>query len=227
MKTRPSFGAVRLTKGNRAARLGARVALAFLFVCCRPHFAAAANSASVSISRGLPFVVADFDGDHRPDFASVQTGAAGASSAHYLVRFRLSTSGKRYVQVTAPRGGIRLEARDVNGDQFPDLVVASPWLDKPVLILLNDGHGNFSQVNPAAFPQAFGESSASWNSSDHTYSCALALPRDASSGEIPLAFCTECLLRTREFPRFPRERRISIRPIALSAGRAPPARLWL
>jgi hypothetical protein len=75
-----NFGAVRPIKSNKAARVSVRVVLAFLFALCWPHFAAAANSASTSISRELPFAVADFDGDHQPDTASVQAGASGSSS---------------------------------------------------------------------------------------------------------------------------------------------------
>jgi len=39
------------------------------------------------------------------------------------------------------------------GDDFLDLVVKSVWQEQPVAVLLNDGHGNFIAVQPAAFPQ--------------------------------------------------------------------------
>jgi hypothetical protein len=218
-----NFNPRQLTQASGAAALFVRLGLLFLFAAYWPHSAAASTVASVSISRGLPFAVADFDGDHQPDLASVQTGAAGSSD--YLVAFRLSELGRRYLRITGPKGGLIVEARDVNGDRVPDLVVASAWLDKPVAIFLNDGHGNFSQVNPSAFPRAFATSDASWNSYNNRHSCAVALPRSSSSGEIQFASGTERILQTKEFLRFQSVRLASVRPMALSAGRAPPAAL--
>ena len=59
-------------------------------------------------------------------------------------------------------GGLEIAARDVNGDHAIDLVLTAAWFRQPVAILLNDGHGNFSAVEPMEFPGAFDESSANW-----------------------------------------------------------------
>ena len=42
------------------------------------------------------------------------------------------------------------------------LVLVTVWHRQPVAILLNDGHGGFSRVEPGAFPEAFGEPGADW-----------------------------------------------------------------
>jgi hypothetical protein len=181
---------------------------------------------TVSPAPGSSFAIADLDGDHRPDLATVQPGHGSRGSA-YLVGLHLSETGRHYIRVTGPAGGLRVEARDVNGDNSIDLVFASAWLDRPVAILLNDGHGNFSQVDPSAFPQAFTDSNAKWNSSSVRYSCALGLPRRSSTGEISLAchadkiqIDTECLPRA--------DRKLSTDSSnSLHAGRAPPPAILL
>jgi hypothetical protein len=58
----------------------------------------------------------------------------------------------------APTGGLQLTSRDVNGDHFVDVVVTTAWTNQPIAVLLNDGRGNFSPSNPAAFPGAFSAS---------------------------------------------------------------------
>lgn len=228
MKARLSnLGAIPPIRRGRAIRVSACLILALFFALCLPHFAAAGNSAGNSISRGLPFAVADFDGDHQPDLASVQMGASGTSSSNYLVRFRLSTLGRRYIRVTAPKGGLLVEARDVNGDQLPDLVFASAWLDKPVAILLNDGHGNFSQVDPANYPQASRTSSPGWNTSLSNYSSDFGLPQRSPAGDISLTGCAEALDANRERVKACGAQLADTRGLTLQAPRAPPLPILL
>lgn len=140
-----------------------------VFSLCAPHTTQAAAQAPVLAplsGSGAPFAFADFDGDHRPDFATVE-GSEGRtlSTENYWIRLRLSSLGKSYIHLSAPKGGLLVEARDVNGDNAVDLVVATAWLDQPVGVLLNDGRGNFSQASPSRFPEAFSKSSANWRGS--------------------------------------------------------------
>jgi hypothetical protein len=113
---------------------------------------------------GPQFAIADFDGDLRPDLASVQAGSNRSGHTDYWIQLQLSAGGRQSIRVIAPAGGLLIEARDVNGDHAVDLVLATAWFRQPVAIFLNDGHGNFSRVEPAAFPQAFSESTANWAS---------------------------------------------------------------
>jgi hypothetical protein len=112
---------------------------------------------------GLPFAIADFNGDSRPDIASVEAGNKdSASTSDYWVDVRLSGSRSRLFRLVGPSGGLHVEARDVNGDHAIDLVLSTAWLGQPVAILLNDGHGRFHRVEPTGFPEAFCRSKTKW-----------------------------------------------------------------
>lgn len=105
---------------------------------------------------GLDVAIADFDGDMRPDSAHVQHGREASGGESYAIDFRFSsTDAPTQMNVVAPRGGLRIEARDVNGDNAIDLVLTTAWFREPVAILLNDGHGKFSTAAPTAYPSAF------------------------------------------------------------------------
>jgi hypothetical protein len=169
---------------------------------------------------GLPFTVADFDGDHQPDLASVQTGSG--DSGDYWVRLRLSTAGRRYVHFAAPQGGLLIEARDVNGDKVPDLIFGSARLSRPVAILLNDGHGNFSEVDPTAYIALFANSHSAWNLFSSADPFPFGLLQPSRTGDVSLALCA--VNRQREAQSFDlRTTHLHpIRPLTLQAGRAPP-----
>jgi hypothetical protein len=123
------------------------------------------------------FAIADFDGDHRPDLASVHVGQSNSTSTRYWIAFRLSGGSGQTVGITAPAGGLQLMSRDVNGDSFPDVIVTTAWTDKPVAILLNDGFGNFTASDPAEFQSAFAASEMSWTfAADEIGDTAAALP---------------------------------------------------
>jgi hypothetical protein len=103
----------------------------------------------------LQFIIADFDGDGRPDSASVQTVQTSPSGSQYLINFKLSSGLHRSVPVTADVGGLGLRSIDVNDDKYPDVVVTSFWTGQPVTVFLNDRHGVFAQFEPSSFPEAF------------------------------------------------------------------------
>jgi hypothetical protein len=221
------------SSGHRPVLRGLFLFLSSLlvFAFCGPHTAQGAVQATASAAptrSGVPFAFADFDGDHRPDFATVEaTAGRTASTENYWIRLRLSSLGKSYVHLSAPKGGLLVEARDVNGDNAIDLVLATAWLDRPVGILLNDGRGNFSQANPVSFPGAFYKSSAVWNSSVIADFYPFALTRASSSIENSLAASAERLLANKEFLRFQNAISRSLWAIARYAGRAPPSAILL
>src|SRR6202022_1397424 len=88
------------------------------------------------------FAIADFDGDSQPDIATVQVGQANSFHTRYWIAFKLSTGASSPVGIPAPTGGVRITSRDMNGHNFLDVVVTTAWSDRPVTVLLNDGHGN-------------------------------------------------------------------------------------
>lgn len=142
------------------------------------------NAPVTSAGPGPQFAIADFDGDLHPDLASIQAGqtAASTGTSTYWIQLRLSAVGLQSIRLVAPAGGLRIEARDVNGDRAVDLVVATAWFRQPVAILLNDGHGGFSQIEPAAFPAAFSESTPNWGNSSNQAMEAIAFPPPLRSG---------------------------------------------
>src|SRR6266851_1662027 len=108
------------------------------------------------------FAIADFDGDSRPDLATVQAGVSSSWDAHYWIAFQLSSGPRQTLGITAPTGGLQITSRDVNGDDFLDVIVTTAWANQPVAVLLNDGQGNFRASSPSAFPGAFATSEKSW-----------------------------------------------------------------
>jgi len=116
---------------------------------------------------GMDVAFADFDGDRRPDTAQVQRGRAAVGGQNYSIDFRFSsTDAPAQMNVVAPDGGLRIEARDVNGDNAVDLVLTTAWFREPVAVLINDGHGRFSHAEPSAYPNAFNRPASTFNASD-------------------------------------------------------------
>lgn len=176
-----------------------------------------------SLGSNLSFSVADFDGDAKPDLASVQTGKSGSAHTDYWIQLQLSAVGRQTFQIFAPVGGLQIVARDVNGDHALDLVLITTWLRQPVAILLNNGHGNFSRVEPAAIPEAFSESKARWGSTtDHLMAAVGVPPR---SREDLCSSNAGSFLNLRSQSRFVTsvDSRFGIGPFLISQlGRAPP-----
>ena len=97
------------------------------------------------------FAIGDFDGDRRPDLATVEIARFNSFHSHYWVSFQLSTGRPQRIGVTGPSGGLVLLARDVNGDRTLDLVLVTAWRHELVAVLLNDGAGNFAAADPSQF----------------------------------------------------------------------------
>lgn len=176
----------------------------------------------ISIGPGLPFAVADFDGDHLPDLVGVQDGQSGVSRTNYWIQLQLSASGPQTISIVAPVGGLQITARDVNGDQIPDLILTTTWLRQPVAIFINDGHGAFTRVEPSAFPAAFRESRISWDSSTDRMPESVAVPPSSRVGfhivtaRLPLAARQTGVVARSNRGFFPSPLLIA------SPGRAPP-----
>ena len=163
-----------------------RSLIVFLFVSLIGGSAAARadvhNPPVTSPGVSLPFAVADFDGDLRPDLASIQAGANIAGTTDYRIELQLSAAGQQSIQLVAPAGGLLIEARDVNGDHALDLVLTTAWFRQPVAIFLNDGHGRFSRAELTAFPRAFGESKTNWVSTRSLATDAVGVPPQSGAG---------------------------------------------
>ncbi len=132
------------------------------------------NSSGSSGPVASQFAITDFDGDNRPDLASVRLGQSSSQNARYWIDFQLTSGVPQTISVTAPRGGLQLRAGDVNGDSYPDVIITTYWTNQPVAVLLNDGRGNFTPSDPSAFPGAFATSQSSRISGPNSIKSAMA-----------------------------------------------------
>jgi len=98
------------------------------------------------------FAIADFDGDRKPDLATVQIERDAVMGTRYSIRLQLSAGGESAIGITGPLGGLQLVPRDVNGDDAMDLIVTTASDSRFVVVLLNDGHGKFTQARAGDFP---------------------------------------------------------------------------
>jgi hypothetical protein len=140
------------------------------------------NSPATSAGPGLPFAVADFDGDFRFDLASIEAWPNNSGTTDYWIQLQLSATGRRSVRFVGAPGGLWLEARDVNKDSAVDLVLVNAWSREPVAILLNDGRGGFSRVEPTAFPEAFTNPETTWSSATDQAMGAFDVPLQSRAG---------------------------------------------
>ena len=220
----PSMATDRLAKRSR---LLIRFALSFLLLglawggtAVRAH---AENLSATSLGPGPTFAIADFDGDRRPDFASIQAGRNGSVSSDYSIQIYLSELGRRSIDLVAPIGGLLIEARDVDGDHTVDLVVSTAWRKQPVAVFLNHGHGIFSRAEVAAFPGAFRDCNTNLLCGSNPATDALGISPRPGAGICPeendSAFeqlpATLSLASTTGFPPEPFQ--------TSYAGRAPPS----
>src|SRR5262249_644221 len=139
----------------------------------------AAPTDSALGSAASAFAIADFDGDSKPDIAKVLASGTEAGQSRYSIDFELTTGLKQRIVISAPSGGLSLASRDINGDNFPDLVVTTAWTRSPVAVLINDGHGGFTRIDPSNFPGAFrtAENSLGFPQDDQAHGTALVSPR--------------------------------------------------
>jgi hypothetical protein len=63
---------------------------------------------AASLGSNLSFSVADFDGDAKPDLASVQTGKSESARTDYRIQLQLSAAGPQTFQIVAPMAVCKL-----------------------------------------------------------------------------------------------------------------------
>ena len=177
------FGVSRFPQNHFAAvRFLYKSLWVLVFACLLGGAAVAVDvpgAPAASFGPSQSFSVADFDGDSKPDLASVQYGSSDSTRTAYRIQLQLSTAGSQFFQITAPIGGLQIVSRDVNGDNALDLVLTTTWLRQPVAVLLNDGHGGFTRVDPDAFPEAFSESGTTWSSTTDNATDAVGIPQQS------------------------------------------------
>jgi hypothetical protein len=171
-----------------------------------------------SIHPHLSFAFSDFDGDLRPDSVVVHAGRSGSGWTEYWIVFRFAAGEIQAFHVIGKSGGVQLAARDVNGDQAPDVIVTTEMYREPIAVLLNDGHGGFSQTDVDAYAGALSNANARW-------SFWTAIPQQLLDLLPRSEACGHSSLRTRSHPSSFR-RSCSVLEIATleRAQRFPPLR---
>ncbi len=112
------------------------------------------SAKGVSGRSATHFAIADFDGDLRPDIAMIHVRRDSPQIAEYSLELRLSSGARPAIGILGPAGGLQITPQDVNGDTVADLVVTSLFDAHFVAVLLNDGKGNFKQVEASDYPDA-------------------------------------------------------------------------
>jgi hypothetical protein len=168
------------------------------------------------------FAIADFDGDSLPDVATIELGQTGISRARYWIGFQMGAGFRQRIGVTAPIGGLEIAARDVNGDNSLDLIVTTAWLNRPVAILLNDGHGNFTLTDPAAFPRATSSVNRAWTPPGFQAKDAVAALLYRSCGDCALDYRSSQASIAPKSPATQVRRHVAFSLGVSVLGRAPP-----
>lgn len=155
-----------MSRSFRTRRKIPGVALASLRLLCIGVFAMTLGGTAAEAAQGTSggasgfsprFAIADFDGDQKPDLATVQVERDAVIGTRYSIRLQLSAVGESAIGITGPQGGLRILPRYVDGDDAMDLVVTAAMDSHFVAVLLNDGHGKFTLAKPGAFPSVEGD----------------------------------------------------------------------
>src|SRR5260370_12670059 len=98
------------------------VTAAFAFLCLALGFASRVSAGprvpqsgpASSLQVTSQFAIADFDGDRRPDLATIQVGQGSSWDTHYWIAFQLSGGSRQTLGITAPTGGLQITSRAGN-----------------------------------------------------------------------------------------------------------------
>jgi hypothetical protein len=211
------------------ARAPLRTLLGVCFVFGTAGWVSAASTStqhSPSSSAGFNsnFAIADFDGDRKPDLATVEIQkGSSASRTQYSIRLQLTLGATQVFGVTAPAGGLQIVAKDVNGDDALDVVVSTALQHEQVAVLLNDGHGKFTLADPSAFPDLMRNSQADWSGATTQICDNAAIPSSWSSAKAS-GVCAGVFLTGNDAELTPLSdfRLHAAQPVFGCSGRAPP-----
>lgn len=171
----------------------------------------------------IHFAIADFDGDLQPDTATIRVTKGSSQTAEYFLELQLTSGSRPAIGILGPAGGLQITPQDVNGDKFADLVITSPFDSQFVAILLNDGKGNFKQVERSDYPGVGKRPGSCLFSHDDSAAFQLALgEKPSTDGQGGGGSHGERL--TENDSRLGRPAKIALRsfPVLAHAGRAPP-----
>src|SRR5258708_28068766 len=105
---------------------------AFGAACCWLLGCSARGAAASALPAQAPthFAIADFDGDSRPDLASVHVGQSSSRSTRYWIAFHLSGGTGQTLGITAPTRRLQNTTRHVKPDSFPHFILTTGFTTK-------------------------------------------------------------------------------------------------
>jgi len=169
------------------------------------------------------FAIADLDGDLRPDTATIRVAHDSSRVAEYFLELQLSSGRRPAIGILGPTGGLQITPQDVNGDKFADLVITSPFDAHFVAILLNDGKGNFKQVETSDYPEVGRRPGTRLFFHDDSAAFQLTLGQNRGTGSQGSASSRwERLLENDSQLGRPATIALQSLPVSARAGRAPP-----
>ncbi len=180
------------------------------------------RSGHARISTGY-YAIGDFDGDRLPDVAMVRAEGSSQHFTSYSIRLKFSGSPDSALDLIAPRGGLEILARDVNGDAFTDLVITTATDSRLVAVLVNDGHGKFTVAKSGAFPHIEEEPNSRFTAQDAFIAGQSLLP--PGRGNFEGALLQRAVFRSpRPSSNVPHSVAIFVSKVSLHSrsGRAPP-----
>lgn len=199
-------------------------------LCITQRVAAVPRAMTTGVAFSLPklslpsleksWIIADFDGDGRPDLL---TSSPGASARSIEVRFGTSHRAPALFEIP-DLSQIRLVPWDIDGDNDLDLIAVSPITNRRLGIWINDGSGKFAPGEdfPAFdFPASVRVPSVAAPLGQQGDTALLPAEAGGSCAAPPPGILLHAPLAGR---RVPAETRPSGpgRAIAIHSGRAPP-----
>ena len=90
------------------------------------------------------------------DVVLVRVTPISSSQASYNISIHMGSGVTQDVSITGPLGVFEILQRDVTGNGTPDLVLAAPWQDHPLAVLINmdNGMGTFRVADPVVYAAA-------------------------------------------------------------------------
>ncbi len=99
------------------------------------------------------WVLADLDGDHKPDFAGGQRLGPTKDGYFYQVQLQLSSDAASgsFTVLHTDMLGLKITGLDIDGDKDIDLIISDRFFAQHIGIWLNDGKGRFVRSLPGLF----------------------------------------------------------------------------
>jgi hypothetical protein len=134
--------------------------LVLAIIVLLPQASHAANSHKSTFRLGSaaqPFgsstAIADFDSDHKPDFAIANKIGTSTRGYEYSLEFELSLESRQVFHFHSSYSGLSVAAVDLDNDKDLDVVLTRITNGEIVGVWINNGHGQFTEgPKSSAFP---------------------------------------------------------------------------